>query len=233
MKIVKRIKACTQANEVFEVLWEHFKTCGFNSLGYMVPSREDPGKIDMDMRGFPQDFYEIYEREGLAKFDPFPSHVARHLKPLRLSQIAEETKLSREQQDYIERARKAGMTDGLLIPTFGVHNNVGIFLLGQVADLAVLNYADVDALQMIVQVAHTHLDRLALDAADTRPRLAPREVEILHWIAQGKTNTEIATIVGIGTPTVATYIKRLFNKLDVTDRAAAAVKGIKYGIISA
>ena len=65
-----------------------------------------------------------------------------------------------------------------------------------------------------------------------RPRLAPREVLVLHWIAQGKSNEEIAMILGSKRPTIATHIKRIFTKLDVSDRASAAVKGLKFGIIN-
>ena len=65
-----------------------------------------------------------------------------------------------------------------------------------------------------------------------RPRLAPREVTILHWIARGKSNEEIAMILGSKRPTIATHIKRIFIKLNVSDRAAAAVKGLKFGLIN-
>ena len=109
---------------------------------------------------------------------------------------------------------------------------MGMFALGQVTGPEVLERADLDEVEAIMQAAHTRLDQLELEKREVRPKLAPREVEILHWIALGKTNSEIAEIVGIGAPTVSTYIQRLFAKLGVTDRSAAAVKGLKYGIIS-
>ena len=50
--------------------------------------------------------------------------------------------------------------------------------------------------------------------------------------ARGKSNEEIAMILGNKRPTIATHIKRIFAKLDVSDRASAAVKGLKFGLIN-
>lgn len=49
-----------------------------------------------------------------------------------------------------------------------------------------------------------------------------REGEVLHWLSHGKTNAEIATILGISTSTVAKHVERLLSKLGVENRMAAA-----------
>ncbi|CAG0963405.1 HTH-type quorum sensing-dependent transcriptional regulator RpaR [Methylophilaceae bacterium] len=51
--------------------------------------------------------------------------------------------------------------------------------------------------------------------------LTQREMEILHWVKMGKTNTEISMILGISPNTVKNHLKRVFSKLDVTSRAQA------------
>jgi DNA-binding CsgD family transcriptional regulator len=53
-------------------------------------------------------------------------------------------------------------------------------------------------------------------------RLTAREAEILHWLAEGKRNAEIATILGISAATVKTHVERILGKLGVESRAAAA-----------
>ncbi|HEY0257475.1 MAG TPA: helix-turn-helix transcriptional regulator [Candidatus Methylacidiphilales bacterium] len=52
--------------------------------------------------------------------------------------------------------------------------------------------------------------------------LSPREAEILHWIAQGKRNGEVATILGISLFTVKNHVRRIFAHLGVETRTAAA-----------
>ena len=52
--------------------------------------------------------------------------------------------------------------------------------------------------------------------------LSRREAEVLFWIAQGKTNPEIAVILGIARRTVATHVEHILAKLTVENRCAAA-----------
>lgn len=56
-----------------------------------------------------------------------------------------------------------------------------------------------------------------LDAA-----LTPRETEVLTWVARGKTNRDIADILGMSHRTVNKHLEHIFEKLGVETRAAAA-----------
>lgn len=70
-------------------------------------------------------------------------------------------------------------------------------------------------------------------AADSagRQRLTRRENEVLYWVAMGKTNDEIATIVGARPLTVKKHLEHVYEKLDVPNRtaAAAAARGVGGG----
>lgn len=52
--------------------------------------------------------------------------------------------------------------------------------------------------------------------------LSTRESEILGWVAQGKTNPEISMILGISPRTVQKHLERVYIKLGVENRTAAA-----------
>ena len=55
--------------------------------------------------------------------------------------------------------------------------------------------------------------------------LAPlfrRQADVLGWIAAGKRNEEIATILAISRRTVEKHVQKIFEALDVETRAAAA-----------
>lgn len=62
-------------------------------------------------------------------------------------------------------------------------------------------------------------------APDPAPQygLTRREAEVLAWVAQGKTNPEIATILDIRPKTVNKHLERIFQKLGVETRTAAAM----------
>ena len=53
--------------------------------------------------------------------------------------------------------------------------------------------------------------------------MTPRETEVALWLAQGKTNPEIASILAAPVRTVEKHVERILRKLGVENRAAAAV----------
>lgn len=58
----------------------------------------------------------------------------------------------------------------------------------------------------------------------TRP-VSAREVEILHWVREGKTNDEIGQILGISRLTVKNHLQRLYRLLGVSNRTHAIARG--------
>jgi DNA-binding NarL/FixJ family response regulator len=57
--------------------------------------------------------------------------------------------------------------------------------------------------------------------------LTPRAAEALLWLAQGKTNSDIASILGITESTVKKYVQEMFEKLGVETRGAATVRALE------
>jgi len=57
--------------------------------------------------------------------------------------------------------------------------------------------------------------------------LTPRATEALLWLAQGKTNSDIATILGITESTVKKHVQEMFDKLGVETRGAAALRALE------
>ncbi|MEE8485830.1 MAG: response regulator transcription factor [Acidimicrobiia bacterium] len=62
-------------------------------------------------------------------------------------------------------------------------------------------------------------------------RLSPRENQVLQLIANGSENKQIARELGLSEATVKTYIRGVFDRLDVSSRAEAVAVGLRIGII--
>jgi DNA-binding CsgD family transcriptional regulator len=60
--------------------------------------------------------------------------------------------------------------------------------------------------------------------------LTPREAEVLDWLAEGKTNPEIATILSISPRTVQKHLEHAFQKLSVETRSAAILRLLEPGV---
>jgi DNA-binding CsgD family transcriptional regulator len=56
--------------------------------------------------------------------------------------------------------------------------------------------------------------------------LSPRESEVLAWVAEGKTNGEIAAILSMNIGTVKKHLVNIFQKLGVETRTAAAARAL-------
>ena len=57
--------------------------------------------------------------------------------------------------------------------------------------------------------------------------LTPRVAEVLLWVAQGKTNGDIASILGISESTVKKHMLEIFQSLGVETRRAAALRALE------
>lgn len=83
------------------------------------------------------------------------------------------------------------------------------------------------------EVTKPLLRRLVLDARAEaeRSNLTLREIQILEFLAEGKSNKEIANFLSISDETVKTHLKRLYEKLGASDRAQAVAIALRQSLI--
>ena len=68
--------------------------------------------------------------------------------------------------------------------------------------------------------------------APAEENLSAREIEVLQFVAKGRSNKEVAKALHISTATVKTHLIHIYNKLDVDDRTAAVTTALERGIIT-
>ncbi|OBB93058.1 response regulator transcription factor [Mycobacterium sp. 852002-40037_SCH5390672] len=69
-------------------------------------------------------------------------------------------------------------------------------------------------------------------AQPTAPVLSAREREVLNGIARGQSVPAIAGELFVAPSTVKTHVQRLYEKLGVSDRAAAVAEAMRQGLLS-
>ncbi len=57
--------------------------------------------------------------------------------------------------------------------------------------------------------------------------LTDREADVLYWISEGKTNKDIADILGLSHRTINKYLDRIYAKMNVENRATAAANAVR------
>ncbi|QFZ72149.1 response regulator [Streptomyces fagopyri] len=87
--------------------------------------------------------------------------------------------------------------------------------------------------QLVGRFADRIRDPRRTAAAEALSVLAPRETEVLRFVAEGLSNAEIAERMVISRETVKTYVSRILTKLDLRDRVQAVVLAHRVGLVTA
>jgi transcriptional regulator EpsA len=94
------------------------------------------------------------------------------------------------------------------------------------------------ALDLLVPQLHVTLLRTlanerrdVVEPSGVERLITQREVEILQWVRDGKSNLEIGEILGISPLTVKNHVQKILKKLNVQNRAQAVARGISLQLI--
>lgn len=91
--------------------------------------------------------------------------------------------------------------------------------------------------RLVLDLLKPHLNRLSEQAAERKRRaaeeedaaqLTAREREVLSWVAQGKTNPQIAEVLWVSPATVRKHLENVYDKLGVNTRTAAVARFIGF-----
>ncbi|MEU5419121.1 response regulator [Streptomyces sp. NPDC001407] len=75
------------------------------------------------------------------------------------------------------------------------------------------------------------VDEIRLRADRDTTLLSERERQVLHGFAEGKSIPQVAAELYLGASTVKTHTQRLYEKLGVSDRAAAVAEAMRRGLL--
>ena len=72
---------------------------------------------------------------------------------------------------------------------------------------------------------------IQLRETSDRPTLTARETEVLRLLAEGRTAARIGDELHLSEATVKTHLNNLYEKLGVSDRAAAVATAMRWGLL--
>lgn len=61
--------------------------------------------------------------------------------------------------------------------------------------------------------------------------LTPREVDVVVQLARGRSNPEIAELLGVSRRTVTSHLEHVYTKLGVSGRTEAALFAMRHGLV--
>jgi DNA-binding CsgD family transcriptional regulator len=137
----------------------------------------------------------------------------------------------RQGELYADYYRRIGIDHALALPVHVDDGWLVSFVLNRRGrdfderELALLDYvrAPLSALFRHSGV----LEKARAISAQRDDALTAREQEVLHWVSAGKTDRDIADILGISHRTVHKHLQRVYTKLGVETRTAAAMRSLR------
>ncbi|WP_440957821.1 autoinducer binding domain-containing protein [Oceanicaulis sp. LC35] len=208
---------------------------GVEAFGYQVlPSPFDASdtSFDFEYNTFPANMHAAYLDERLFEHDPVTSRAATALQPQYWFEVEQTSPGTRFSQRLFALLREAGFADGFTIPVFGPYGLAAFVACGRFSGPFSLTAIELRVLQLASQELFSRTVGIRDVDAPAPPHLSEREVEILQWLARGKSNAVIAAILGVSPHTVDTIMRRAFVKLEASNRIAAVLKALRAGLIT-
>lgn len=179
---------------------------------------------------FKHDWFSYYQNRHLFFHDVVIRRTKLSKKPLVWSKIADEH-LTGTEREVLEEPRNFRLLDGLCVPIHGPLGSVaGVSLAGE-------HFVHDNVIETALQMMSIRAFQRATELVgqnklpDNPVALSPRQKECLHWAQFGKTNREIATILGISSHTVKEHIDCAKESLGVQSKIEAVVRAKNANLI--
>ena len=196
---------------------------------FLAPLTGDPrvGRIITNI-GLPM-VWERHYRRALHLVDPLPRIALARTGAFLWPDMLDQESLAQKERRYLRLAARHGLARGVGTACYGPHGRCG-FLGGAWTaahapeDMALLRFNAIGQLSFQRYCSIFPMDEEIRSLSD-------RELEVLQWMSRGKSNAVIAEILEISTSSVGVYVRRIFDKLCVSDRTSACLRGLSLGLI--
>lgn len=228
-----QIDASSDIGEVLQLVRDICIENAVTRMSYHVtPLFAEPTSLSTAVyaHGFSKEWLELYDRADFRSADPIPGRVMEHGALMTWSEAMEAGPNSPKNLEYFAAMREHGLDHGFGLPLFGPRGRDAYAAFDFGCPLDEIDGGLVDTIRAVAQSGHQRICLLLEDLGEV-PRLSDREIEVLSWAAQGKSTNSIATILDLSPDTVKTYAKRVYAKLDATDRVGAVVKALRLGLV--
>ncbi|WP_319414377.1 LuxR family transcriptional regulator [uncultured Cohaesibacter sp.] len=187
---------------------------------------------------YPEDWIRFYIAQNYQKFDPVWLRSLERPVPFFWKDAVQEQQQNRllepallaQSAKVMDQAADAGVADGIGIPFTNKFGEMAGFGISRERYEPHHDYQELGQIYLVSSIFHDKFTSLHADSA--LPNLTMREKDILLWAAEGKSDWEIATILGIKHPTVRYHWGNIFKKLDATNRLLATSIAIRRKIVT-
>jgi LuxR family transcriptional regulator/LuxR family quorum-sensing system transcriptional regulator CciR len=228
------VERLSRLEDVWQAMVDFARSRRILRIGYhhLPPlGAPDAHLLRVENAGFAEALLGQYLRARAAGIAVLANHALNSVAPVYLDDLERKPELSPAERAHLAGYRAAGVRNGLALPVFGPNGRNGLFAIEIEPETPRLPAQELHDLRWAGQAMHLRYCALLLPTLGKLPVLSTREQEVLAWVAKGKSNASIATILGISAHTVDAHLRRIYLKLGVFDRISAALRGLGFGLI--
>jgi len=228
-----QIEALNDIGQVLAFSRDALAQQGVQRASYHVaPLFDEPSSQNFAVYGwgFGDAWLNFYAAEDMRAADPICQRTMQHGAMLTWAEARDAAPNSPANEAFFDALEKHGLMHGVGVPLFGPNSRDAYAGFDFGKPIIEVDPEAVGTVRSITQACHQRICVLLNQAANV-PVLSEREIEVLTWTARGKSASDIATILELSPDTVKTYSKRIYAKLDVSDRVAAVVKALRMGLV--
>lgn len=228
LDFVDATHAAKRPEEVFGLFQQSITELGFHA--FIMGGIPRPGASLQDLvfaNGWPNEWFETYERENLFLVDPVARFTMKTVNPFEWKEAPYDHENDRAARAVMERARDYRFNNGFCIPIHYDDSTAAISMAGERPEI---NPNTRGVLHLMGMFAHSRI-RTLISPQTRKRKLSEREREVLMWTACGKTSSETAQILDISERTVVFHISEAQRKLNTANRTATVARAITAGEI--
>ena len=230
---VSDIRSIEAENALEEALAEVSQDLGFRyfALTHHTDRRRASGAIRL--HNYPQGWAEWFDAQELGPCDPV--HRASHLTNAGFawSKLPEMIALTARDKMILAAAQSEGIGEGFTVPAHIPGEAHGSCSFATVTGQAAPE-ENLPLLQLVGSFAFDAARRIrrVRNCSLPQPILTDRQRECLVWAARGKSDWEIAQILGVGHETVIQHLKQARERYGVGKRTLLAVHALFDGTLA-
>lgn len=232
--VFRQIASLSSLSDILELVRVSVVKLGANRTSYhftpKLKSQTDHA-VQLATSGFSKEWLKLYEEAGFRKCDPIPDIIMQHGEPMLWQDALGSRRLNDDETRFVSQLKAHGLSEGLGIPLFGPKGRHAYSAF--TFDPAKLMFDEriVATVAALSGAAHLRICGILDKQYERKVELSERESQVIRLIAHGHSNRAIAAELKIGGSTADTYVRRVFAKLDASDRTGASIRALELGIL--
>lgn len=230
-KTLSEMEKCKDPREVFDILLGRARQLGFDEFLYVTSDKPGVGRVGWASQEI-DSYLPCYETEFSISRDPVFSNCTSF--PLPYVWCRDLVSPTHSILEALDAKGVSIVWAKGLINASGRHDF--FIFLSRLDDFNSGASLSINMKMLwLVQGGYSHLERIEQELGTRHQEknrgLTEREIEILRWVAKGKTSSEVSIILGISGRTVNFHVGNILNKLHACNRTSALLKATSLGLI--